>query len=146
MMKILKKVTKLRLDVRQPDEYILKGLVSAEPDYKLSLLLNKKFKISLKNTAPISPSGSEVHSVFSRFSSSQNNSDITYTLVSNRNGKDHLLKKFRNVDFILVVHDPENTISQEELSIQLRDIESVTAVFSMDPLKIKDKNLGYLIH
>lgn len=148
MMKITKKVTRLRLEIRQPDEYIIKGLVSAEPDYKISLLINRKFKISLKNTDPLTVnSENEEPSIFSRFSTVPGNTGISYSLISNRTGaKQHLLKKFRNVDYLFVVHDPENMLRQEELSAGLRNMETITAVFSIDPHEIKDKNIGYLIH
>lgn len=148
MIKNARKVTKLQLEVRQQDEFILNGLVSAEPDYKLCLLLNKLFRISLKNSASlIVPGEHESASVFSRFSSVQNSRGITYTLISNKDGgKGHLLRTFRNVDYIFIVHDPENILKPEELTASLRELESVTAVFSINPLKIKDKNLVYLIH
>jgi hypothetical protein len=46
------KVTRVKLNLEQNNEFILLGLVSAEPDYKLSLSLNKKFRISLKEYLP----------------------------------------------------------------------------------------------
>ncbi len=52
-MKKIQKVTRLRLHNDENHDYILLGLVSAEPDYKLSLALNKKFGISLKNISPL---------------------------------------------------------------------------------------------
>ena len=48
-MKRTQKVTRVKLDIDQNNDYILLGLVSSEPDYKLSLSLNKKLGISLKN-------------------------------------------------------------------------------------------------
>ncbi|HLP73474.1 MAG TPA: IPExxxVDY family protein [Bacteroidales bacterium] len=148
MMKITKKITRLRLDARQPDEYIVKGLVSAEPDYKISLLINRKFKISLKHADPLAVTTENGEPLlFSRYSSAQPDSEITYTLISNRNdSKNHLLRKFKNVDYIFVVHDPDSMLRQDELSTGLRDLETVTAIFSIDPHSIKDKNIGYLIH
>ena len=145
-MKNVKKVTRLRLESDQTDEFIILGLVSSEPDYKLSLLLNKKLRISLKNLPPVSipgSSGLELH--FSRFSAAAN-SGLTYTLFSNRAGKDFLLKKLKNVDYILMIHDPEHEINPTTLASDIRETESVTALFNIDLDSLKDKNFQYLIH
>jgi hypothetical protein len=112
----------------------------------LSLLLNKKLRLSLKNLPPVSIPGSpgvELH--FSRFSAVEN-SGLTYTLFSNRDGKDFLLKKLKNVDYILIIHDPEREINPATLSSNIRETESVTALFNIDPDSLKDKNFHYLIH
>ncbi len=52
-MKSTQKVTRVKLNIEQNNDYILLGLVSTEPDYKLSLSLNKKFRISLKTISPV---------------------------------------------------------------------------------------------
>ncbi len=54
--------------------YIFMGLVSSEPDYKLSLLINKSLNISLKNTQPVNSPEVSTVSIFSRFISSPCNS------------------------------------------------------------------------
>ena len=145
-MKNLKKVTRLKLESDHTDEFIILGLVSSEPDYKLSFLLNKKLRISLKNLPPVSIPGSpgvELH--FSRFSAAEN-SGLTYTLFSNRAGKEFLLKKLKNVDYILLIQDPEREINPATLASNIRETESVTALFNIDPDSLKDKNFRYLIH
>ena len=145
-MKNVKKVTRLRLESDQTDEFIILGLVSSEPDYKLSLLLNKKLRISLKNIPTVNIPGSPgVELNFSRFSAAEN-SGLTYTLFSNRAGKDFLLKKLKNVDYILMIHDPEREINPATLASNIRETESVTALFNIDPDSLKDKNFQYLIH
>jgi hypothetical protein len=145
-MKNVKKVTRLRLESDQTDEFIISGLVSSEPDYKLSLLLNKKLRISLKSLPPVNIPGSPgVELQFSRFSAAEN-SGLTYTLFSNRAGKDFLLKKLKNVDYILMIHDPEHEINPTTLASSIREMESVTALFNIDTDSLKDKNFQYLIH
>lgn len=145
-MKNVKKVTRLRLENNQTDEFIFLGLVSSEPDYKLSLLINKKLRISLKNLTPVTiPGGQETELHFSRFSAAEN-SGLAYTIFSNRSGKEFLLKKLKNVDYIMIVHDPEREINSGKLASDIRETESVTAVFNIDPDSLKDKNFQYLIH
>ncbi len=87
-MKITRKVTRVKLQIDQKDDYVLLGLVSSEPDYKLSLTLNKKFGISLKNTISrkvAGDNGSEL--LFSRFSDNRESPDKVFNLISNRSGK-----------------------------------------------------------
>jgi hypothetical protein len=145
-MKSSQKVTRVQLKVSQSDDILLVGLVSADPDYKLSLSLNKKFGISLKSIVPIKltdEKGSE--QLFSRFSDSGGSHEITYSLISNRSGKSFLLKKLKNVDFILQLHNPENEFNIARLNSSLREIESVNAVFNININTLRDKNLQYLI-
>jgi hypothetical protein len=145
-MKGIQKITRVQLKISHEHEYIYIGLVSSEPDYKLSLIINKKFRISLRNSSPIKitdESGSEVS--FSRFSDSGSSTGITFNLFSNRSGNNFLLKKLKNVDYILQIHDPENENNIDPFSSKLREIESVHAVFEIDLSIFKDKNLQYLI-
>ena len=56
------------------------------------------------------------------------------------------MKKLRNIDYIFISHDPEKEINPDNLASNLREIDSVTAVFRLDPEILKDKNVQYLIH
>jgi hypothetical protein len=132
--------------MNQKDEFILLGVVSSEPDYKLSLSINKKFRISLKNTVPvIIGEGTDNALSFSRFSDTGRTPGIVFNLFSNRSEKNFLLKKLNNVDYIFQVYDPENESNIDQMVASLRDIESVSAVFKIDLNTFRDKNLHYLI-
>ncbi len=144
-MKSIQRITRVQLKINQKDEFILLGIVSAEPDYKLSLSINKKFRISLKNILPLKitdDTGSEL--AFSRFSDSSKSPEVVFNLFSNRSGKSILLKKLKNVDYIFQVQDAENENNTDQITASLREIESVNAVFNIDINTFKDKNLQYL--
>jgi len=144
-MKSNQKVTRVKLQIEQNDDYILFGLVTAEPDYKLSIALNKKFGISLKHKTSIIPDGdNNPELLYSRFSNCTSGEDLIVDLISNRNGKNHLLNKLKNIDYLLQIQTDDKEVSQDELITVLREIESITAVFSIDLTAIKDKNLHYL--
>lgn len=144
-MKSKQKITRVQLKVNQIDEFILVGIVSVEPDYKLSLSLNKKFRISLKNISPVKVTdGNGTEMAFSRFSDNSGSPDIIYNLISNRSGKNFLLKKLKNVDYIFQVQDSENENNINQITTSLREIESVNAIFKIDINTFKDKNLQYL--
>ncbi len=70
-MKATPKIKRVQLKISHDPESVLLGIVSAEPDYKLSLALNRKLGISLRNIAPVilhDEPDSEL--TFSRFSDS----------------------------------------------------------------------------
>jgi hypothetical protein len=144
-MKSNQKVTKVKLKVEQNNEYVLIGLVSAEPDYKLSLSLNKKFRISLKNINPLKLNG-DIYSeqTFSRFSNNDDHSDLNFSLISNRSGKNFLLNKLKNIDYLLQIQISEKEADLNAITLKLREIDSVTAIFNIDLNTMKDKNLHYL--
>jgi hypothetical protein len=144
-MKSIQKVTMVKLNIEEDTDCILIGLVSAEPDYKLSLSLNKKFRISLKNISPvklIGDTGSEL--AFSRFSNNDDPGDLVFNLTSNRSGKNFLLNKLKNVDYLLQIQNSEKKVNINDITSGLREIETVTAVFNIDINTIKDKYLHYL--
>jgi len=146
MMRSSPKITRVQLKINQNNESVLVGIVSAEPDYKLSLTLNRKLKLSLKNVTPLSipeDDGNEV--IFSRFSDTSSSHGMSYDLVSNRSGKYYFIRKLKNIDYIFQLHNPENVKAKDRIISMLRETESITAVFSIDLKSLKDKNLHYLI-
>ena len=140
------KITKVLLDDKTDDDYFFFGIVSSEADYKLSQLLNKKLKLALKNSKSldIAENNGEKMS-FSRYSFTSASSEISYSLISNRSGKDYLLKKLKKIDFFFQVHNNENYCNIELITNALREIEKITAVFRLDTKDIKDNNTAYLI-
>jgi hypothetical protein len=143
-MKKTQKITRLKLDIDDSDDFTLLGLVCSDPDYKISLLLNNKLKISLRNIQAIKPDDEEVS--FSNFSNIKNPGDLVYSLISNRSGKHYLLNKLKNIDYLLQVQAPDEEFDKEKLIADLRGTESITAVFNIDIKNLKDKNLQYLSH
>jgi len=140
------KITRVHLKVNQDFESALLGIVSAEPDYKLSLALNRSLRISLKNVSPALVRDNKSETIFSRFSDASTSPGIIYELISNRSDRDFFIKKLKNIDYIFHVYDPDKSIDQEEIAAIIRDTEYITAVFNLNTGKIKDKNLQLLIH
>lgn len=146
-MKSSQRITRIQLAINDEDEFVMLGIVSTDPDYKLSLSINKKLHISLKTTSPVEfrdDTGSEL--IFSRFSDSVGAPDLIFNLVSNRLGKNFLLKKLKNIDFIFQLYDPDRIYNINQLAALLREIDTVTAVFNLDLKVLKDKNLKYVLH
>ena len=140
------KIKRVHLRINEDHESSFLGVVSAEPDYKLSLTLNKQLNISLKNVSPVIISDeSDKELAFSRFSDTSASSHIIYDLTSNRSEKNFLFKKLKNIDYIFQIYDPQNEIDISNIISILRDNEFITAVFNLDSDLIKDKNLNHLL-
>jgi len=145
-MKSRQKITRVILDPAQREDYLLLGVVSAEPDYKLSLAINRKLKISLKHKNPIETTNDQGISLhFSRFSDHSSDTGLTFNLVCNKSGGEFLLRKLNKIDYFLQVYSPDNDSDKDQLTLSLRSIETITAVFALDTTEIRDKNLQYLI-
>jgi hypothetical protein len=145
-MKSGAKVKRVQLKDSQSSNSAIIGIVSTDPDYKLSLKINRKLEISLKNDSPVifrEDSGNDI--AFSRFSDTSGSPHLYYDLTSNRSGKNFLLKKLKNIDFIFQVHNPGGEENVRKIAATLKDTECITAVFRIDPAIIKDKNIQYVI-
>jgi len=141
----VQKIKRIQLNINQNNESVILGIVSAEPDYKLSLALNKKFRISLKSISPVTLHDNNSELTFSRFSDATGSPDLIYDLISNRTGKNFFLKKLKNIDYIFQISDPGNDSDINNIISSLREIDCITAVFNIDIKTIKDKHLQYLI-
>jgi len=147
-MKVTPKIKRVKLKVSNAPESALFGIASAEPDYKLSLTLNRKLGISLRNAAPVilhAEPDSEL--IFSRFTDSSASTGFIYDLVSNRSGKYFFMKKLKKIDFIFQIHNIDNESDINQILPLLRDIDCVTGVFKISPdASGKEKNLQYITH
>lgn len=145
-MKSVQRIKKVQLKVNPSGDFSLIGIVSAEPDYKLSLAINKKLKINLKNSDPLKIDADAVDEFsFSRFTFHDDPAELTYILISNRCGQGCLIRKLKNIDFFMQLHHPE--ISPEEASriiSSVREVQGVTAIFNLTAEELKDKNFRYL--
>jgi hypothetical protein len=145
-MKNLQKIKRLKLKNDHPRFVAIYGIVSSDHDYKLTQALNKKFHIFLKSTSPVIIKDDETDLSFSRFIDTSKAPEIIFSLISNRSGRNFLLKKLKNIDYIFHVEDASAHENKDILSSSLKEIESVTAVFNIDSLTLKDKYLSLIIH
>jgi hypothetical protein len=149
VMKKNQKITKVRLELNNENEFLILGIVSAEPDYKVSLSINKKLGLSLKSTTPITFSGdSGAEVAYSRFSDTTGSPELVYFLVANRTGNNFLIKKLKNIDYIFLIHDMESIGINRDSSLQissLKESEFITAVFNVDISVLGEKILHHLL-
>lgn len=114
------------------------GLVTHEPDYKISLVLNKKLNINLSGDEPVSPDiNNDV--IFSRFTARSKYNDLSYQLVSNKSERTTLSKKFPALDYLFVICGSLNEGIVKDTQKMIREIEELTAVFILEKEKLSDE-------
>jgi hypothetical protein len=145
-MKKGQKIKRILLSVNDQDLPVILGIVCTDPDYKLSLKLNRKLGISLKNTPPVTIQDDKSATIyFSCFADNTTYSGSTIQLVSNRSEKTCLLRKLWNIDFLMLIHDHDENVDVNITVSKIREVESITGVFVLEFKKLKDKNLRLLV-
>jgi hypothetical protein len=145
-MKPLRKKIKAPFHLTVNDNFCLFGIVSNEPDYKLSLFINKELQIALKNNTSVEVSDENSHiTTYSRYSDNTKTPHINYTLVSNRSGTNYLVKKLKSYDYFFIVQDEEEECDPQTVARKLKESGLFTAIFNIDLKEVNDKNLRNLI-
>ncbi|MDX9772297.1 MAG: IPExxxVDY family protein [Bacteroidales bacterium] len=117
------------------------GVVSSEPDYRLSVMMNRHLGTDLRKCPEdIITSTTTGNHLFTRFVSGAHG----LSLVSNRSEGSMLIHKLQNIDFLLVISGQHDRKKAEEMVNSVREISEVTAVFLFDSRKISDRNLTLL--
>ncbi len=121
---------KLRVDNDNSDRYI--GMVTAEADYRISLIINRELGLKLRNSNPVIKSTDKKEIQFSRFTSVSDYSDISYDLISNNSGREKLFNKLPAFDYILIIKGVPDNETRDKLTQRIRNIGEITAVFVLD--------------
>ncbi|MCU0410633.1 MAG: IPExxxVDY family protein [Bacteroidales bacterium] len=129
------------IDSGTPD-FIFLGIVSAEPDYRLSVMLNRHLAIDLRHSqTDIREVRGKDETTWSRFTTTP----LTLSLVSNKSRGKILIRKLKNIDYLLVIHNADDGKNAGALAASVRKCPEVTAVFLFESLEIGDRNLPLLV-
>jgi hypothetical protein len=132
------KITRHTIPGEETPEFFFLGVVSAEPDYRLSVMINRRLGTDLRKCdAEIEARSDSGKHFFSRFASVPPG----FLLVSNRSEGQVMLRKLKNIDFFLIICGKAERQKTEDLAALLREIPEITAVFVLDSSKISDRNL-----
>lgn len=134
---------KLSVDRDESDSYI--GIVSAEADYRISLIMNRELGLKLRNSRPLIKSTDKGEIQFSRFTSVSDYSDNSYDLINNNSGRHKLFNKLPALDYVLRIKGiPDNEI-RDRLIQRIRNIGEITAVFVLDKNRQMESSVLQLI-
>ncbi len=136
MPKDQKKVHRLDFD----SELILIGIASHQSDYRVSWAINESLNFELTQGKSIEVYVKKIDKIqqFSVFYYETENR--TFRLISNRCENGILIKKFKNIDFLLII---TGKINNQEISVlieQLKKIKIIIATYQISfdsPRKIR---------
>ncbi|HUW91711.1 MAG TPA: IPExxxVDY family protein [Bacteroidales bacterium] len=141
-MKEKEKITRHTIFSAEPAEFLFLGIVTSEPDYRLSVMLNRQLGISLQHSSNdiIAGSGDDAPH-FSVFTTSP----AILSLISNRTPGNFLIRKLKTIDFFLVIHGVPDRAKADNLSALIRKNPDITAVFVFNSTLINDRNTKLLV-
>lgn len=134
----LRKVHKL--DYTPDFSFAVFGITSDEKDYKLiyDINLSNGWKLERRENYTCINCKSGESLQFPLFSYTDEDSYINYRLIANKYEGFSLLEELRNLDFLLIVTDESECADLSALPEKLKKIQSIRAVFTIDPSKLKE--------
>lgn len=147
-------MSKTKLLLEYDYDFLLFGIISRIPDYKLSWFINNALEINLvkdqdlqfvnhtkhnANDLTLGFDSPEDSAAFSFYRFENELEHLSYTLVANRSGSSMLIKEEQSVDFFLIIGGIYDEVDTEQLMDKLRLVQDIIAVFEIDPNRLKSK-------
>lgn len=155
-------VHKLHTEEYNEIDYQLIAIHSPLEDFRLAYYINQNLPINLKkSTCDIHISSKEGETQLTRFVF-EDEKDILWSLIQNQNeaivskqsdnqglfsnstntflSKVYLIPEFKKVDYFLKIENDEVVIDVAKITSQIKKIERISTVYSVDVEKIKSKN------
>jgi hypothetical protein len=156
-------VLKLYLDEFDEVDYDLIAIHCSLEDFRLAYFINQKLPILLsKNKDEVGVTVKEGEAFFTKYSYENENTECKWCLIQNKNDihllqkntkqnlfinstieisrKVFLISELKKVDYLLKIENNSSDFNVEEIVNQLKQIERITAVYSLIPENIKSKN------
>jgi hypothetical protein len=156
-------IHKLDFDEFDEIDYHLVAIHTSLEDYRLAYFINQKLPINLcLNKDEIQINIKEGETKFSRFFYYDNDNEISWNLIQNKNeviqqAKDnsqnlfsninmqvvtkvYLLPELKKVDYFLKIENIEDNKNIYEIQSLLNTIENISTAYTVDTHKIKSKN------
>jgi hypothetical protein len=128
----------IKLSIEPYFEFFLIGIVTSEPLYRLSWLINEKLEIQLKEVAPIKTYHAK-RQLMQEFALFQyiDEDDTNFQLFQNKNMHGYLIEEQKQTDFWLKIEDSE--ISIDNFILKLKTIKNINLIFEVKPGLLKSK-------
>lgn len=156
-------VHKLHIDEFDEIDYQLIAIHTSLEDYRLAYYINQNLPITLKKSnCNIQISNKDGESQFSRFIFEDEKASIYWNLIQNQNDilissqavnqglfaessskfstKIYFIPEFKKVDYFLKIENAEAMIDVSEITNQIKKIERVSTVYTVDVENVKSKN------
>ncbi len=130
----------IKLNLALDFNFILIGLVTSEPIYRVGWLINEKFGLQLTETKPVclNHQKTNLKQVFSLFDYANEESGERYELIQNRGENGALIEEQKNIDFLLKVTDSTDDVIH--LLSKIKEIKNINLAIEIQPGSLKSKN------
>ncbi|WP_396156038.1 IPExxxVDY family protein [Flavobacterium sp.] len=156
-------VHKLHIEEYDEIDYQLIAIHTSLEDFRLAYFINQNLPITLKKSNyNIQICNKDGETQFTRFIFEDEKTSVSWDLIQNRNDlllspqrvnqglfaeskskfstKIYLLPEFKTVDYFLKIENDEVAIDVSKIMRQIKKIERISTVYSVDVEKIKSKN------
>ncbi len=135
----------LRIQYEYPFEVV--GIASSVREYRLCHHLNRVMRLNLIRREDLeiilNKQGDDARFILFEQEAEE---DEKVMLIGNKGNKAWFFPEIRNVDYLLVFHEPGSLFEKPAILKQLREIEVITGAYDIDFEKLKSKeNLLYLV-
>lgn len=134
-------MSKLVLELEYDFDFALIGIASHIPNYRLAWLINNSFELDLArmNDIDLEFSNNKKGS-FSFYQFDDEESHLTFNLISNRSSAGYLIPEMKQFDFFLQYWGPMSDEELKTFNDSLRKINSVLTSVIIDPTVLKSRN------
>lgn len=134
-------MSKLVLELDYDFDFSLIGIASHIPNYRLAWSLNKHFELDLERKDDIDLSFASGNSgAFSFYQFDDEESHLTFNLISNRSSIGYLIPEMKQIDFFLQYWGPMSDKEIGHFNEELRKINTVLTSVLIDPMDLKSRN------
>lgn len=119
--------------------FLLFGLVTTEPIYKISWQINEQLNILLKETNPLQVYNQKKQAVqeFVKFSF-YTPEELNYHLIHNKGNQGLLIEEQKQTDYFLKIED--TNLNAKHLIKKLKLIKNISLAYEIEPGSLKSKN------
>ena len=125
-----------------PSEFNIFGIASHENDYRISWAINDALGLHLIKSENHKSFNKRINKEqeFSMYISNSGEIPVLIKLISNRCENGFLLEELKNIDYIFLAEQSENSLSSADLIGKIRSISFISTIFPIDIKKLKSKN------
>lgn len=130
---------KLKLQVEYDFDFTLLGISCHEPDYRFCWMVNKITGMGFVKEDDIIIPIKDSNSAHSIFSCHIEENFCTYYIIANKGTAGLLIPESKHTDYFLMIKGPVQDDGLEELTAQIREINKVLTVFTVNVNDLKSK-------
>jgi len=130
----------IKLNITPDFNFILLGLVTSEPIYRVAWLINELLNIQLKETEELIQFYNKKKTITQNFIkySYLTENEHYYHLFQNKGGQGVLIEEYKNIDYWIAIEDL--SVDFNKVMEGIKQLNNISLVFKIDPSTLKSKN------